>query len=335
MSPPVSPPPVRTPQPPAAVPDAGRIDVRTSDTGEFIALVNALFGPHRFLALGAEGLSGCVQGRQLGELIVGRLNYGTEAHVLVKQEREAWVMTRPVGADGAWDGNRFAPDELMLYAPEWCGRIDMHGRTWMHNTFMPTSRLQRHLHELLGEAPDGPLRFARRLPHGHGAARRLQAMSQLLQDEADGAMPRPAALLRSWESTFCLELLSLWPHAYSERLVRTLPARPRALRWALEAIDAHLLRCPAEPLSVADLARAAAVGVRALELAFRKHLATSPARYLRDRRLDRARADLLARSPGERLRVVDAALKWGFASPGHFARAYAQRFGQRPGGHRG
>lgn len=309
----------------------GRIDVQTRDTGEFIARVNDLFGAHRFIGLGAGGLQGRVQGRRLGALIVGRLNYGTQAHVLVEEVRDAWVMTHPAGADGVWDGHRFVPNELMMYAPDWCGRLDLHGHTWMRNTFVPVRTLHRHLDELLGTPHDAPLRFDERLPIVAGAAERLRHLSTLLQDEVESLEPRAPLLQRHWQATFCMELLTLWPHSYTAPLGRMAPALPRALARALAHIEAHLHGQPEQPLPVAEIARAAAVGVRALELGFRKHLDTTPLRYLRDRRLDGARADLHARSAAQRLRVADVALKWGFSNPGQFARFYRQRFGVSPG----
>lgn len=320
-----------TPRPDAVVASApgSRIDVRTNDTGEFIATVNALFGPHRFVGLGADGLRGSVQGQRVGELVAGRLNYGTDAHVVVEDVRDAWVLTHPVGADGAWDGERFSPDELMMYAPEWRGRLDMNGRTWMRNIAMPTATLERHLVDLLGSPHHAPLRFEQRLPVTAEAAQRLREVSSMLIG-VDTQRTAPA-LEQAWQSTFCLEVLTSWQHNYSAVLDRVGPALPRALRRACDCIEAHLREQPDAPLRVEQIARAAAVGVRALELAFQKHLQTTPARYLREQRLQGARRELLSRSAAQRPRVADLAVKWGYANPGQFARAYRERFGELPG----
>lgn len=313
--------------------DAGSIDVSTRDTDEFIAVVNDLFGPHRFLGLGRDGLKGRLIGRRMADLIVGRLNYGTDAHTLIEETRDAWVMTHPVGADGASDGRRFAAEELMMYAPEWCGHIQMHGNTWMRNTFIPTRVMHGHLADLLGSPHDAPLTFDLRLPLEAEAATRLRSLSTLMQD-APAAVAAPS-LAQAWQSAFCLELLAVWPHSYSDAMARIAPALPRALKRACDYVDHHLRLQPDAPLSVNEMANAASVGVRALELAFRKHLDTTPARYLRDQRLRGARADLQVRSAVQRPRVTDVALKWGFSNPGQFARAYRERFGELPGRRQG
>lgn len=321
----------RAPDAPAIGPTRSvtdRIAVRTRDMDEFVALVNRLFGPHR-LRLGAGGLAGSVLGHRCGQLIVGQLNYGTEAHALVDEARDGWVMTHPVGADGTWDRQRFQPDELLMYAPDWCGHIDMHGSTWMRNVYMPQATLREHLSDLLGSAPDDDVRFAQRLPLHAPQAARLRQLAAVLHDMPESAQAQPA-VQRAWQAGFCLELLTLWPHNHHQTLQRQGPALPRAVHRAREAVHAHLLHRPADPLPVTALARVACVGVRALELAFRKHLGTTPARYVREQRLLGARTDLRTHRAASRLRVGDVAEKWGFGSTAQFVRAYTSRFAERP-----
>jgi transcriptional regulator GlxA family with amidase domain len=55
----------------------------------------------------------------------------------------------------------------------------------------------------------------------------------------------------------------------------------------------------------------------------------SPARYLRQRRLCRARAALLAGDP-YRDSVTAIALRFGFTEQGRFSVAYREAFGERP-----
>ena len=50
-------------------------------------------------------------------------------------------------------------------------------------------------------------------------------------------------------------------------------------------------------ITVADIAAAASVTVRAIQLAFRRHLDTTPLEYLRRVRLGHAHRDLLAADP--------------------------------------
>jgi AraC-like DNA-binding protein len=83
-------------------------------------------------------------------------------------------------------------------------------------------------------------------------------------------------------------------------------------------------------IGVADVARAADVTPRALQLAFRRHLGTSPMAYLRRLRLELARADLTDAVPGDGTTVTAVAARWGFSQPGRFAASYRQAFNESP-----
>ena len=80
------------------------------------------------------------------------------------------------------------------------------------------------------------------------------------------------------------------------------------------------------PARLADVARAAGVGARALARGFERQLGVSPMRYLQQCRLERARADLL----DARASVTETALRWGFGNLGDFAARYRERYGEKP-----
>ena len=67
----------------------------------------------------------------------------------------------------------------------------------------------------------------------------------------------------------------------------------------------------------------------AVQLAFRRHLDTTPIEYLRRVRLDRAHHDLIAADPA-RVTVTAIAVRWGFPSPSRFAARYRQAYGISP-----
>jgi len=75
---------------------------------------------------------------------------------------------------------------------------------------------------------------------------------------------------------------------------------------------------------------AAQVTIRAIQLAFRRHLDTTPSAYLRRVRLDHAHQQLCAASPGDGVTVTEIATRWGFASPSRFAASYRDTYGVLP-----
>jgi AraC-like DNA-binding protein len=103
-------------------------------------------------------------------------------------------------------------------------------------------------------------------------------------------------------------------------------AHPDTLRRAVAFVDEHAH----QDITVADIAAAAFVTTRAVQLAFRRHLDTTPMEYLRRVRLDHARHDLLAADPADQT-VTAVAYRWGFANPSRFAALYRQAYGVAPG----
>ncbi len=102
-------------------------------------------------------------------------------------------------------------------------------------------------------------------------------------------------------------------------------ASPPALRRAVAFIEENAHR----DITVADIAAAAFVTIRAVQLAFRRHMDTTPTQYLRRVRLAGAHQDLIAADPDSRT-VTAVAYRWGFPSPSRFAAAHRQTYGVHP-----
>jgi len=80
--------------------------------------------------------------------------------------------------------------------------------------------------------------------------------------------------------------------------------------------------------TVVEMYTAAGVSERTLQCAFRDQLGLSPSAYLRLRRLNGVRAELLTPTPDTT--VTSVATHWGFLHLGRFARAYRALFGETP-----
>lgn len=97
------------------------------------------------------------------------------------------------------------------------------------------------------------------------------------------------------------------------------------LRRAVAYIENHA----AGDVSLAGIAEAAHVSVRAVQLAFRRHLDTTPMAYLRRVRLDHAHRALIAADP-EKTTVAAVAARWGFANHSRFTAIYRAAYGVLP-----
>lgn len=101
-------------------------------------------------------------------------------------------------------------------------------------------------------------------------------------------------------------------------------AEPPYLKRAEEYLRAKV----AEPVSLVDLCRHVGRGLRALQLAFKKHRGISPGEFLRNCRLDLAR-QLLTHGPHD-LSVSTIAMSCGYEHFGRFSADYRRRFGELP-----
>ncbi|WP_416061535.1 AraC family transcriptional regulator [Rhodococcus indonesiensis] len=102
------------------------------------------------------------------------------------------------------------------------------------------------------------------------------------------------------------------------------PAAPAYVRHAERYIREHAADLP----TVSEVAAAVGVSVRALSGAFRRHLDTTPNRYLTDVRLRHIRDELS--TPSAECTVSAVAARWGYVNMGVFAAAYRRRFGENP-----
>lgn len=102
-------------------------------------------------------------------------------------------------------------------------------------------------------------------------------------------------------------------------------AAPRHIKRAEEFLRAHC----ADPVTLLDIAEAAGVSARTLQLAYKSQHGISPMRALTRERLRRARFELLS-ADGDAT-VSETALKWGFAHLGRFAASYRREYGELPG----
>jgi AraC-like DNA-binding protein len=104
------------------------------------------------------------------------------------------------------------------------------------------------------------------------------------------------------------------------------PQPPPTVLAAVGLIDSRA----AEPIGLAEIAAAAQLSPRALQVAFRRYLGTTPLGYLRTVRMSRAHADLEAARPGDGETVSAVANRWGFSQLSRFAHDHKQRYGESP-----
>ncbi|MCV3273676.1 AraC family transcriptional regulator [Roseobacter sinensis] len=180
----------------------------------------------------------------------------------------------------------------------------------------------------LGVPLPGPVRFAPRIDMARPGGRLLKrhAMAVAAAIEAGTlSLCRKNLQLLATERELVQTLLEHQPSNISHFLA----AFPRSVarhqvRRAQAFIHAHF----AEDIRLEDIARAAGLHPRSLQIGFRDAIGVSPTTYLRNLRLDTALFHLSRRA--NRPRVTEVAHDCGFGHLGRFARDFRARFGQSP-----
>lgn len=220
--------------------------------------------------------------------------------------------------DGWRETEAFGPGELFSFAPPdrpYTGRIC--GARYGITLLDPV---------LLDEVAGEPVRLLDHRPVDAAAAAQVRASIAHLRDDVLGTpgVGENPLVVSAVSRYLAASVLNAFPTTAvvegSER-----DAHSATLRRAIAFIEANADR----DIGAADIARAARVSVRAVQLAFRRHLDMTPMAYVRQVRLDCARAELRAAEPGETT-VTEVAARWGYGRPSVFAARYRAAFGESP-----
>ncbi|WP_128378974.1 helix-turn-helix transcriptional regulator [Streptomyces cavernae] len=149
------------------------------------------------------------------------------------------------------------------------------------------------------------------------AARLLLAQLRLFAEVADELRPAQATAARN-------ATLELFQGLVNDQVMDDADFTPALLEAATGYIEDRLLDDP--DLNARAIAEALHVSVRTLYRVFAQEATSSVMAYVRERRLERARAELVS----TRLTVSEVAARWHFADGSHFVKAYKKHFGETP-----
>jgi len=176
----------------------------------------------------------------------------------------------------------------------------------------------------------GPIRLTSLQPRSALAALQWQRTVTFLRDVLENSEASAQPLIKaSAARMLAATVLSTFPNTavIDPTAQDRRDATSTTVRRAIAFIEQH----PHADISVADIAEAANVSIRAVQFAFRRQLDTTPMAYLRAVRLDRAHNELLATDPSQGDTVTGIAARWGFYSNSRFAAQYRRAYGVTPG----
>lgn len=305
---------------------------RTTDLDEARRSVEALLGPHRLQPAGraaAFDISYSALHLQDTSIVCGR--YGAAVRIDPGALDEYYLVGMPLaGTSVVRCGNNEIHSRVGLASVQSCGErvVTEWGQDCCKlSVKIARSALERCLADLLGRSPDRRVMFDGALDLDSPSGRSWWRMLEWLVAElgAGSMFLASEGGRRSVDRTLISALLLAQPHTFSGELLRgTRRSGPAHVRKVEEIVDAD----PSAPHHLAELAAAAGISARALQAGFRQHRGMTVTEFIRARRLDRARAVLLA--PTARTRVTDVALDAGYAHLGRFASEYRHRYGEAP-----
>lgn len=163
-------------------------------------------------------------------------------------------------------------------------------------------------------------------PSGQALRASIAELMRLAERLGPSGKLSPVAMA-DWREVLLDHLLSGQRHDLSDA-IRTFSGRAERLPRALRAARDYLAENAGEPLDLAGLAHAAGIGIRALQLGFRRHFGVSISEMLLDMRLAGLHARLAQAAPDAS--ITDIAFDLGFTHLGRMAGAYREKFGETP-----
>jgi len=299
------------------------VDFRTSDLDEFREVVGGLLRPFS-IAARAKKYDARLCHRQLGTLGFTHISYNYAIDIDVPFSGPAFLIQIPLrgafqakGCPQVISGKsaHLAPPQrpLEMRCP---AAIEFLITSFDPSEFAQACALDGADSRILSKLPDTLLLS------GPGAS--LAHCLKFLHAEAlrEDTLLGEKRVVRPAQQMLYALLLDLAPDESSRPVA---PGRAWYIKRAEEFMDANL----GADIGIGDVASSASISMRALQYGFRNVHGVSPMVWLKQRRLDRVHAALLAADPAETT-VTDVALRWGFVHLGRFAADYLSRFGELP-----
>jgi AraC-like DNA-binding protein len=307
--------------------------LHTRDVDQARHVVAAAFCPHRLIPLdGARRFETTFNPMRTGDVRLCYLDYGGDVHITPQATGSFYLVLIPLAGRAEITVRReefqYGPGAASVTPLAGTYDIKVAGGSPHLAVWISRDRLEEHLRATLARPVAEPVRFGLGMDLTAPRARTWCRTVRFLRAEIDygGLIPGEPPAMRHMEELLLTGLLHAQPTNYSDLLrSRSRAAAPATIRRAVTMIEERA----AEHLTVADLASASGISVRALQEGFRRHLGTTPRAHLHEVRLRHARGELTEADPASTT-VTEVAARWGFLQPGRFAARYRERFGEFP-----
>ena len=313
-------------------PEAPEQLLRTRDFDEAKEHITSIYIPHELRSRDNHSLDFKIRYLASKKLTIGHLRYGADSELLVPPMESCYHVNLTLhGETHVTQSGKSAFTKTgqsgAIFNP-----VDPFTVRWSPEAIqyaikIPRSSLEGQLSALIGRPIDKPIDFDLGFDLTKAWGQSLLAAVTHMRNELsrDGGLVEAPLVRAQLESYVLSQLLMVIPHDYRSLIYATgQNVSRRHIQVAMDHIEEHLM----EPLTGPDIAVAAHVSIRALQVGFLEELGLSPMSYVRSRRLDRVHEELM-RGTGVGT-INDIASRWGFSHFGRFADQYRRKFGVLP-----
>ncbi len=229
-----------------------------------------------------------------------------------------------VRIDRIW--RQVTPDELCVVPAESDLEIDFRPGFEQLVLRIDADALHNKLSALIGATPAAPLMFAPSTRADSPAMEVLRRRLAFCVNELDSEdlLASPVAVAEL-EQLLILSFLRANANNYSKRIESCAHA---PANWQVHRVEDYIEAHWDEPITIEALCQVTGLSARSIFHHFKRGRGMTPMEFVKQVRLDHAREMLERTGPG--VTVTETAFACGFGNLSHFARDYAQRFGERP-----
>jgi AraC-like DNA-binding protein len=302
----------------------------STDWDEVEALTRTLYTPCRLDIDTRSPPSTSMYATEVGNFVIGRLQYGAQIKALVDQSNEGTglALTLLKGSNNyssnfsknveLVSGETFVIDTSSAFLD-----AEISHDTQSLNLVFSRQHLAR-LHQVLYGIEATASMWSRSYKLESGPRSLIPLLEYITQCCVNRPEEMKSGILgRHLDEMIAIHLLESWRESSGFDQTSSNQC-VHSVKLAEEYMRAHLKDVPTREA----IAKAANVSVRALTDSFQKAKGTSPMAYLRQLRLEAVRQELLL-VRGART-VTEVAADWGFNHPGNFSCLYFKYFGEKP-----
>lgn len=308
---------------------------RTDDRDEACELVGKVLGPTRLYPQGLDptGFQASLHAIRLRDVSFAHLDFHVGIAIDVASTGDHYTVHMPTNGSALCKYNgsliEVAAYQGIVANPDTNLHLELGDDNPQMIVRIERNALERQLSRMLGRSLAEPVLFEPLFDLTTDEAVRWHGAIQLLSSEVmtDRSLIQQGLGGGPIEDLIISSLLLVQSSNVHDDLARAARRHGRrSVRLSIDFIERNL----AQPIALHDIAANTHMSARSIQQGFREDLGTTPMAYVRERRLERVRAELTDAVPSDGVTITDVAGRWGFSHLGNFAVTYRKRFGESP-----